>query len=119
ARAAGWPTVGSAAPGVSVNVSARQLTDPTFPGQVEAALEASGLEPGRLCLEITESALVDDAGGDAVASLRALGVMMAIDDFGTGHASLELLRRLVGVDVVKVDRSFVAGVDEPSSYDRA
>lgn len=119
-RAAGWtPRDERGSPTVSVNVSPRQLTDPTFAGQVAEVLEATGLAPHRLCLEITESALVDEAGRDAVAVLGALGVVMGIDDFGTGHASLELMRRLSDVDVVKIDRSFVAGVEEPASFDRA
>jgi diguanylate cyclase (GGDEF)-like protein/PAS domain S-box-containing protein len=119
-RAAVWAAKeGSIAPVVSVNVSGRQLADPSFPGHVAAALESSGLAPRRLCLEITETSLIDQSAHDAVTSLKALGVMLAIDDFGTGHASLDVVRRLVGVDVVKIDRSFVAGVDAAAGHDRA
>jgi diguanylate cyclase (GGDEF)-like protein/PAS domain S-box-containing protein len=119
ARAARWPDGERGTPVVSVNVSARQLADPRFPSQVAEVLDASGLAPHRLWLEITETALVDESGHHAVASLKSLGVVMAIDDFGTGHASLDLVRRLVGVDILKIDRSFVAGVNEVTGHDRA
>lgn len=120
AQAARWPasTTGPA-PMVSVNVSSRQLVDPTFVGQVAEVIEVSGLDAARLCLEITESVLVDEDALAAITGLKALGVMLAIDDFGTGHASLDYVRRLAGIDVVKIDRSFVAGIEDPSGHDRA
>jgi diguanylate cyclase (GGDEF)-like protein len=99
----------------SVNLSARQLTDLELPGQVERALAACGLAPGRLVLEVTESHIVADAGRAAVVlgRLRELGVGLAVDDFGTGYSSLTQLRSLA-VDVLKIDRSFVMhmAVDE-------
>jgi diguanylate cyclase (GGDEF)-like protein/PAS domain S-box-containing protein len=96
---------------VSVNLSERQLSHPDTPGQVAAAIERSGIEPGSLTLEVTESVLMDDAESTltGVAALKALGVSLSIDDFGTGYSSLGYLRRLP-VDSLKVDRSFVSGL---------
>jgi len=96
---------------VAVNLSARQLTDPTLTARVTAALEDSGLQPDELCLELTESALMDDADLSLIAlrALKALGVRLAIDDFGTGYSSLSYLRRFP-IDAVKIDRSFVSGL---------
>ena len=95
-----------------VNVSPRQLDDPAFVDTVAGALADSGLEPSRLCLEITENALIRDLerGSEVLRRVRALGVQLALDDFGTGHSSLTYLRRL-RVDVLKIDRSFLAGLD--------
>lgn len=109
--AAGWPPGSGAPTTVSVNVSPRQLTTAGFPGLVEALLLETGLPGSRLCLELTETALVGDIA-PVVAALRALrdlDVGLAIDDFGTGHASLSYLTQFP-VDTVKVDQSFVAGV---------
>ena len=95
---------------VSVNVSARQLTEPGFPDTVADVLARSGLAPQRLTVEVTETAVF--GGGTAVAALqelRSLGVRIALDDFGTGHSSLGLLRDCP-VDVVKVDKSFVTDI---------
>ncbi|BBH69433.1 hypothetical protein ACTI_61180 [Actinoplanes sp. OR16] len=108
ADAAAWLSLhGPAAPRVSVNVSARQLLDPDLPGLVAAALSRHGLDPARLTLEITETAVF--AGGPALATvfaLRDLGVGIALDDFGTGHSSLTLLRTCP-VTTLKVDKSFI------------
>lgn len=97
---------------VSVNVSPRQLVSEGFAEVVRDALVDSGLEPGRLCLEITETALLADVAGTRamLARLRALGVMLAVDDFGVGHASLRHLRQLLPIDILKIDKSFVDGV---------
>jgi EAL domain-containing protein (putative c-di-GMP-specific phosphodiesterase class I) len=97
--------------GLCVNVSARQLLDPGLLDAVASALETGGLDPGRLTLEITESVLMEDADLAALRlrELKALGVRLAIDDFGTGYSSLSYLRTFP-VDVLKIDRSFVAGV---------
>ncbi|MFI7600349.1 putative bifunctional diguanylate cyclase/phosphodiesterase [Actinoplanes sp. NPDC049681] len=95
---------------INVNVSARQLQEPSFVGTVAAVLAESGLDPSRLVIEITETAVF--GGGSAaetVAGLRELGCRIALDDFGTGHSSLGLLRTCP-VDVIKVDKSFVDGV---------
>jgi EAL domain-containing protein (putative c-di-GMP-specific phosphodiesterase class I) len=97
---------------VAVNLSARQLGHPDLLGVVSGALRDSGLPPRLLCLEVTETVVMEDAEASArvLAQLRALGVRIAIDDFGTGYSSLAYLLSLP-VDVVKVDRSFVAAVD--------
>jgi EAL domain-containing protein (putative c-di-GMP-specific phosphodiesterase class I) len=112
ATAAGWSADGSGvAPWVAVNLSARQLTQPDLVDQVRETLEATGLAPSRLCLEITESVLMAEAeASEAVLSaLRELGVSLAIDDFGTGYSSLAYLRRYP-VDKLKIDRSFIEGL---------
>lgn len=112
ADAVRWPAGRhGSAPGVAVNVSPRQLLDPGFPAAVAVLLAEHGLEPARLWLELTETALVEDTRQlvPALRALREVGVRLAIDDFGTGHASLTYLAQLP-VDGVKVDRSFVTGV---------
>jgi EAL domain-containing protein (putative c-di-GMP-specific phosphodiesterase class I) len=98
---------------VSVNVSARQFQQPGWVEDVAGALEASGLDPGQLVLEITESVLMEDTDTTIrrLAQLRALGVRIAIDDFGTGYSSLGYLRQFP-VDILKVDKSFIDGVAE-------
>jgi EAL domain-containing protein (putative c-di-GMP-specific phosphodiesterase class I) len=108
-----WQSTGPGCAGlfVSVNVSARQLDDPVFVSIVSEALDATGLDPARLCLELTETAVMANPDGaqDAVQPLQDLGVELAIDDFGTGYASLTYLRRL-RAGAVKIDRSFVDGL---------
>ena len=96
-----------------VNVSARDLQQDDFVGHIAQAVGKTGLDPRALVLEITEGALLVD--GEAIMAvlqqLRGIGVGVAIDDFGVGFSSLSYLRRLAA-DVVKIDRSFVAGVAE-------
>jgi PAS domain S-box-containing protein/diguanylate cyclase (GGDEF)-like protein len=94
---------------VSVNVSALQLAEPQFVREVADVLRSSGMPPANLCLEITETAGIQDLAETAerLRELRALGVLLALDDFGTGYSSLTMLRHLP-VDLVKMDRSFVA-----------
>jgi diguanylate cyclase (GGDEF)-like protein/PAS domain S-box-containing protein len=105
---------------VSVNLSARQLGERGLVASVQAALDAAGLDPRRLDLELTESALIQNvhAQGDAaavrLAELRALGVRLSVDDFGTGYSSLSYLRRFP-LDILKVDRSFVRGLAGPDA----
>jgi diguanylate cyclase (GGDEF)-like protein/PAS domain S-box-containing protein len=93
---------------LKINLSTRQLDDPTFVPAVAEALDQTGLPPKALCLEITESALMRDShvADDALSALRELGVRLAIDDFGTGYSSLAQLQRLT-LDTLKIDRSFV------------
>jgi diguanylate cyclase (GGDEF)-like protein/PAS domain S-box-containing protein len=97
---------------LAVNVSSRQLQEPGFGASVAATLARSGLGPRRLVLEVTESALLDEgeATAEAIAQVKALGVRIALDDFGTGYSSLSHLRRFP-IDVLKIDRSFVDGID--------
>ncbi|MEX1178560.1 MAG: EAL domain-containing protein [Nitriliruptor sp.] len=96
---------------VSVNVSMRQFSTGDLLGDVGSALASSGLPPGALTLELTESAFVHDAERTLAVlhELKALGVRLAIDDFGTGYSSLAYLHRFP-VDVLKIDRSFVTSV---------
>jgi diguanylate cyclase (GGDEF)-like protein len=91
-----------------VNLSARQLRDPGVVDVVRDALQQSGLPAGELCLELTESVLMQDVrhSSAVLADLRALGVRLALDDFGTGYSSLAYLRQL-RVDRLKIDRSFM------------
>ncbi len=94
---------------LAVNVSPRQLVSPGFVAMVSEALGAWDVEPARLTLEITESALVDDpeSARAVLEDLRALGVTIALDDFGTGWSSLSYLLTLP-VDILKIDRVFVS-----------
>ncbi|MFZ6002715.1 MAG: putative bifunctional diguanylate cyclase/phosphodiesterase [Actinomycetota bacterium] len=104
-------TFGERAPMVAINISARQFLQDDFVGLVAVMLEHSGADPADVCLEITESILMDDIDL-TVATLRrlkALGVQLAVDDFGTGYSSLSYLRRFP-VDILKVDQSFVSGL---------
>ena len=100
---------------MSVNVSARQLNHPDFLSHVRHALDASGLEPGLLTLELTESTLLssDERVNRTLETLKEGGVVIALDDFGTGYASLSYLRQFP-IDVVKIDRSFTANADSKS-----
>jgi diguanylate cyclase (GGDEF)-like protein/PAS domain S-box-containing protein len=100
---------------VSVNVSGHQLLDDDAPAMVAAALAASGLDPARLAVEITETVLLGEtsAAVKALDRLKALGVAVFLDDFGTGYSSLSYLKRLP-LDAVKLDRAFVHGLDESS-----
>ncbi|SDN98705.1 bifunctional diguanylate cyclase/phosphodiesterase [Geodermatophilus sp. DSM 45219] len=101
-----WDALGPARPWVSVNIDAQQLHLDGFADEVAHVLRETGTDPGRLKLELTENAFLDQASVEAARRLRALGVPLAVDDFGTGYSSLHYLRRLP-VDVLKVDRSFL------------
>ena len=102
------------APAVSVNISMRQLRDPNFFKTVQRVLLSTGLAPGRLLLEITESmALTIEYTADVLSNLRETGVRIAIDDFGTGYATLSSLQGLP-VDIVKIDKSFIRGMETGS-----
>src|SRR4051794_37287006 len=103
---------------VTVNLSARQVADATIVGQVAASLAASGLEPRRLVLEITETVLMHDRDAAAATlwQLKGLGVRIAIDDFGTGYSSLAYLRRFP-IDMLKVAREFVDGLGRDAHDD--
>ncbi len=96
---------------VAVNLSASNLLDATFPGDIAALLETHGVEGRTVCLELTETMLLADEqrAATALADLSALGIELSIDDFGTGHSSLTRLRDLP-LDELKVDRSFVSAM---------
>jgi diguanylate cyclase len=102
-----WQGDGIAIP-IAVNVSMRNLLDPRFPETLEDVIGSSGIAPGRLKLEITESAVMAEPNRvlETMNRLRARGVRFAIDDFGTGYSSLTYLQRLP-VEEIKIDRSFV------------
>jgi diguanylate cyclase (GGDEF)-like protein/PAS domain S-box-containing protein len=111
-QAAAWMRECGRELSVAVNVSPRQLATTEFAQVVQGALETTRLDPGLLCLEITESAVMaDPAAATAVLErLKALGVRLAIDDFGVGYSSLAQLKALLPVDTIKIDKSFVDGV---------
>ncbi|MGA2929064.1 MAG: bifunctional diguanylate cyclase/phosphodiesterase, partial [Solirubrobacteraceae bacterium] len=109
-QAAAWRRGGSCV-SVWINVSARQLDDVDFVGDVADTLAITGLDPAGVTLEITETTLMRDRAlaSQRLAELKSLGLRIAIDDFGTGYSSLAYLRQFP-VDVLKIDRSFVAGI---------
>ena len=97
---------------LSVNLSPRQLQAESLVDEVREALQASGLPPAALVLEITEGAVMNDAEAAVVRlqALKALGVRLAVDDFGTGYSSLNYLQRFP-IDILKIDRTFVHEID--------
>ncbi len=114
AQAVAWRHLRPEAPLLMcVNLAARQLGEPRFVADVARTLKESGLEPGRLLLEFTERAATWETVNtrSALEDLRSLGVRLALDDFGTGFSSLSRLRQLP-VEGLKIDQSFVAGMDE-------
>jgi diguanylate cyclase (GGDEF)-like protein/PAS domain S-box-containing protein len=108
-EAATWHAAGGGpAPSVAVNVTGSQLRQPSFTQDVRDALDDTGLSPDRLVIEMTESALIEDADESVLRleQLHDLGVSLAIDDFGTGYSSLSYLRRF-NMDILKIDKLFV------------
>lgn len=101
---------------VAVNVSPHQLSEPDFFTQVHSALLDAGLAPERLCVEITETAIMRDRATalDHVRALHDLGVKIALDDFGTGQASLAYLQDFP-IDILKIDLTFVRTVDSDAT----
>ncbi len=93
---------------VAVNLSGKQFNDPELVKKIQAALEASSLDPRRLTLELTETVIMENASEsiNALHRIKALGVKLSIDDFGTGYSSLSYLKRFP-LDELKIDRSFV------------
>jgi diguanylate cyclase (GGDEF)-like protein/PAS domain S-box-containing protein len=98
--------------GMSVNLSARQFQQPDLVEDVESIMAASSIEPQQICLEVTETMVMENVEHtiSALTRLKKLGVRLAIDDFGTGYSSLGYLKHFP-IDVVKIDRSFVQGLD--------
>ncbi len=95
---------------ISVNLSVRHFQRPDLVGQIMEVLQAAGLPPRSLRVEITESVLMDDpeTNKETIRALRERGVQVQIDDFGTGYSSLSYLKRF-SVDTLKIDRSFISG----------
>jgi EAL domain-containing protein (putative c-di-GMP-specific phosphodiesterase class I) len=102
----------------AVNVSGAELSDPEFATRVAEVIRQEKMPPERLCLEITETALVGEFGDvqETLLALSNLGVRIALDDFGTGYSTLAHLQRLK-VDILKIDRSFIAQISR-STRDR-
>ncbi|MEG4404612.1 MULTISPECIES: EAL domain-containing response regulator [unclassified Microcoleus] len=113
AQAASWVAAGFSPFTISVNLSARQLSDPELKARIVQILETTGLDPANLELEMTESALVENAtvAGATLNELKALGIRIAIDDFGTGYATLGYLKQFA-FDSLKIDRIFVRNANE-------
>ncbi len=117
-----WDRAGIDVSLLAVNLAPAQLVDPELPDLITELLEKYAIVPGRLCLEMTESAMLEreEAGMVSIAasrlrSLKARGVTLAIDDFGTGYSSLVHVRDLP-FDILKIDRSFVDGInDDPAA----
>lgn len=103
---------------LSFNLSAHDLISPATILALVAAIRTSAVTPSRIIFELTETAVMRDfsAAEDSIRMLRSLGVQIALDDFGTGQSSLSHLR-LLPIDKVKIDRSFVADADRPEGYD--
>ena len=103
---------------LSANVSLRELQETDYTTRVAHILKKSGVEPGTILLEVTESAVMTNLEGmiEKLNELRAMGVRVAVDDFGTGHSSLEYLGRLP-IDMVKVASPFIEGLGRRESDD--
>ena len=110
AQLAAWTTEGIDVQ-VSLNISARNLLDPAFVGDVRSAVDDAGVDARRVTLEITETAVMADPprAGVVLAELAAMGIGLSVDDFGIGHSSLAYLRRFP-VTELKIDQSFVGDI---------
>ena len=108
-----WQSAGLATPRVAVNVSSHQFREHRLAETVQHALEASGVDPQYLTIEITESVIMENAQQnlDELSQIKLTGVKLSIDDFGTGYSSLSYLMRFP-LDELKIDRSFLATIGE-------
>lgn len=108
-----WDDSGSTRAVVAVNVSAVQFRRPSFAAEVARALVNAGLDASQLGIEITETVLMEDIDTTThtLSRLKDMGVRISVDDFGTGYSSLSYLKRFP-IDELKIDRSFVAGLDD-------
>jgi diguanylate cyclase (GGDEF)-like protein/PAS domain S-box-containing protein len=106
-------TVGHGNWTVNINLSPRQLQDTDLARRVLSALDTSGLDPARLCFEVTENLILDELPGEAglFTTLRERGVKLCMDDFGTGYSSLSYLHRF-RFDFLKIENAFVQGLEE-------
>ena len=106
---AAWRRLGWALPQIAINVASQQLQRPGLVAGVRAALACSGIDATSLCLELTESAIIDSGPHTTrrLHELKALGLQIALDDFGTGYSSLSYLHKFP-LDEIKIDRSFLA-----------
>jgi len=110
-RARAWRDAGLPSVRMAINTSAVELRSKDFVSDVRAMLQETGLDPGDLELELTETFLLQNANSTeaVLESLKDIGVQLALDDFGTGYASLSHLRRFP-IDTLKIDRSFVRDI---------
>jgi len=107
-----WRDIGISDVSVAVNISALEFRHRDFFAHALAIFDATGVDKARVQLELTESVLMHDVAASAhlLASFKAIGVQIAVDDFGTGYSSLSYLNQFP-IDVLKIDRSFVKGID--------
>lgn len=110
-QVANWDSDLGDEPYVSVNLSASDLVDPTIADQIEDIVREAGIDPGRLCFEVTETALIDHPtlAEATLKKLSELGAKIALDDFGTGYSSLAHLQTMP-MSHLKIDRSFTSGL---------
>jgi diguanylate cyclase (GGDEF)-like protein/PAS domain S-box-containing protein len=108
---AAWRDAGLPAPRIAVNLSGRQLREPSFVSMVESVLADAGLGPDCLEIEVTEFMLMSESTNSDVAlhALHDMGVRISLDDFGTGYSSLVYLKRF-SIDTIKIDRSFISEI---------
>ncbi|MET0490986.1 MAG: GGDEF domain-containing phosphodiesterase, partial [Acidimicrobiales bacterium] len=114
-----WDAAGLESPKMSVNLSARQLGDGQLMEDITGALSTYKITPDRLCIEVTESLLIDETEFtmERLRDIHTVGVALAVDDFGTGYSSLSYLRRYP-FDRLKIDRAFVQALGEGASRER-
>ncbi len=119
-QALAWQRPGAAPVRVCVNLSSLQLESPDLVERVRDTLQETGLDPSLLELEITETTMMRDVEHNigTLLELRKLGITFSVDDFGTGYSSLSYLKRLP-IDTVKIDRSFVRGLEQQQEDDTA
>jgi diguanylate cyclase (GGDEF)-like protein/PAS domain S-box-containing protein len=119
-QAVAWSSLPGRPITMAINVAPRQLQEASFTAQLAATIARTGVQPANIVLELTESALLDDGDitAQSIAGMKSVGVRIALDDFGTGFSSLSHLRRFP-IDVLKIDRSFVDGVDGTDEGERA
>jgi diguanylate cyclase (GGDEF)-like protein len=119
-EASTWSQISNARLTVAVNLSGRQLQDPSLLEDVSHALATNTIAAEQLVLEITESVLMIDAGRtrQILTELKGMGVHLAVDDFGTGYSSLSYLQQFP-VDILKIDKSFIDPLDDPASEGEA
>lgn len=110
-----WHEAGLAPPPVAINLSPRQFSDARLIDDIDAALTETGMDPGKLQLEVTESAAMENPARtfDMLDALRQRGLHVYIDDFGTGHSNLGQLKRMP-IDALKIDKSLVNDVLDDS-----
>jgi len=116
AQLADWRVRGFMVPAISVNISPQQFRNANFCASVAACLDANGLAPGDLTIEITEGVMLDETPAvvENVRKLAEMGLKLSMDDFGTGHSSLSLLARLP-VTELKIDRSFMDRIEDDAT----